>query len=62
MANTATLPSRSPKTLQLIVMLTDAASGLEYLQSLPYVHKDLAARSCVVTQSLSVKIAGEDLW
>lgn len=46
-----------PKTTQLIAMVTDAAAGLEYLHSIHFVHSDLAARSCVVTQSLSVKIS-----
>ncbi|KAL5466872.1 hypothetical protein EMCRGX_G031029 [Ephydatia muelleri] len=46
-----------PKTIQLIAMVADAAAGLEYLQSINFVHSDLAARSCVVTQSLSVKIS-----
>lgn len=46
-----------PKTIQLIAMVTDAAAGLEYLQSIHFVHSDLAARSCVVTQSLSIKIS-----
>lgn len=50
----------SPKTIQLIAMVADAAAGLEYLQSINFVHSDLAARSCVVTQSLSVKISGKE--
>lgn len=41
-------------------MVTDAAAGLEYLQSIHFVHSDLAARSCVVTQSLSIKISGKE--
>lgn len=40
-------------------MATDAASGLAYLERVGYVHKDVAARNCIVTQDLSVKITGK---
>ena len=43
---------------QLVAMATDAASGLAYLERVGYVHKDVAARNCIVTQDLSVKITG----
>jgi serine/threonine protein kinase len=42
---------------QLLAMATDAASGLSYLESIDYIHNDIAARNCVVTQSLGIKIA-----
>ena len=42
-------------------MAADVATGLAYLESLSYVHKDIAARSCMVTQSLGVKIAGKEM-
>ena len=44
---------------QLVAMSTDAASGLAYLERVGYVHKDVAARNCIVTQDLSVKITGK---
>ena len=43
---------------QLVAMATDVALGLSYLESRSYVHTDIAARNCVVTQTLAVKIAG----
>lgn len=45
-------------TAQRIAMATDAASGLAYLEGMDYVHRDVAARNCMVTQSLGVKIGG----
>ena len=44
---------------QRVAMATDAASGLAYLESLQYVHRDVAARNCTVTQHLGVKLAGQ---
>ena len=45
-------------TAHLVSMATNVASGLEYLEDKEYVHSDLAARSCMVTQDLQVKVAG----
>lgn len=41
---------------QLIAMATDIASGLSYLESMQYIHRDVAARNCVVSQNLGVKV------
>lgn len=46
-------------TPQRVAMVTDAASGLAYLESLGYIHRDVAARNCMVTQHLGVKITGD---
>ena len=43
---------------KLVAMATDVASGLSYLQCVEYVHKDIAARNCMVTDDLCVKISG----
>lgn len=40
-------------------MAADVASGLSYLECMEYVHKDIAARNCLVTEDLCVKVAGE---
>ena len=40
-------------------MATDAASGLAYLERVGYIHTDVAARNCVVSQDLTVKITGK---
>ena len=37
--------------------LFQVASGLTYLQSIHFVHRDIAARNCLVGHGLSVKIA-----
>ncbi|XP_019849095.1 PREDICTED: tyrosine-protein kinase SRK2-like [Amphimedon queenslandica] len=42
---------------QLLAMATDAARGLAYMESIQYIHQDIAARNCVVTQSLGIKIS-----
>lgn len=44
---------------QLVAMATDAASGLAYLERVGYIHTDVAARNCVVSQDLTVKITGK---
>ena len=46
---------------QLVAMATDAASGLAYLERVGYVHMDVAARNCVVSQDLTVKITGKSI-
>jgi len=60
-SSSSSVDSNKPmlSTLQLVAMATDAASGLAYLESLKYVHKDVAARNCIVTQNLGVKVTGE---
>ena len=46
-------------TPHLVAMAADVASGLSYLAAIGHVHRDVAARNCIVTQSLSVKITGD---
>jgi serine/threonine protein kinase len=41
---------------QLVALVTDVAAGLAYMESMDYVHRDVAARNCIVTQNLSAKI------
>ncbi|XP_030831073.1 receptor-type guanylate cyclase gcy-8 [Strongylocentrotus purpuratus] len=41
---------------QLTSMVSDIASGLSYLASINYVHRDLACRNCLVDASYTVKI------
>ena len=49
-------------TPHLVAMAADVASGLSYLASMGHVHRDVAARNCIVTQSLNVKITGNKLF
>ena len=44
---------------KLVAMAADVASGLSYLECLEYVHKDIAARNCLVTEDLCIKITGK---
>jgi len=44
---------------KLVAMSADVASGLSYLQCVNYVHTDIAARNCMVTDDLCVKIGGK---
>ncbi len=44
---------------QRVAMATDAACGLAYLEGIDYAHRDVAARNCMVTQHLGIKIAGQ---
>ncbi|GBP48546.1 Tyrosine-protein kinase Dnt [Eumeta japonica] len=61
-ATGATLPAPPPLTTQLVVrMALHALDGLIYLHSQHVLHKDLAARNCIVDDSLRVQIADNAL-
>ena len=42
--------------LQLLSMGSDICNGCAYLETLPYIHTDLAARNCFVAGDLTVKV------
>lgn len=57
--------SRNNDSLDLSDMLhvcKQIASGMDYLASHHYVHKDLAARNCLVGDNLSIKICDFGMW
>ena len=50
------LPNQLPSST-LVYMVVQIASGMRYLASLKYVHRDMATRNCLVGQDYMVKIA-----
>jgi len=54
--SSANLPNQLPSSI-LVYMVVQIASGMRYLASLKYVHRDMATRNCLVGRDYVVKIA-----
>uniref|UniRef100_T1JEN9 Receptor protein-tyrosine kinase n=1 Tax=Strigamia maritima TaxID=126957 RepID=T1JEN9_STRMM len=59
-------PRKSPRpprlnAAQIISMCNQIAQGMEYLSNHRYIHRDVAARNCLVTSKLDIKISNSCL-